>query len=73
MIYLKTGDEAPPFEGVDQHGNPVKLTDFKGETLILFFHKSEIKRSYCSETPGTGRKINHDYSLSIIKIYGQRE
>lgn len=44
MTYLKTGDEAPPFEGVDQHGNPVKLTDFKRETLILFFHKSKIKR-----------------------------
>lgn len=38
MTSLKKGDKAPEFSVKDQDGNPVKLTDFKGKKLVLFFY-----------------------------------
>ena len=39
------GDPAPPFEGVDQNGNPVRLEDFSGRPLALYFYPKD-------DTPG---------------------
>jgi peroxiredoxin len=36
---IEVGDAAPDFELKDQHGTPVKLSDFKGEkTVVLVFY-----------------------------------
>lgn len=44
-MVLKEGDKAPVFEGVDQDGNKVKLTDYKGQKVILYFYPKD-------DTPG---------------------
>ena len=38
MEELKEGMKAPFFEGTDQNGNSVKLSDFKGRKLVLYFY-----------------------------------
>ena len=38
MTTLKTGEKAPDFEGTDQNGNTVTLSDFKGKKVVLFFY-----------------------------------
>ncbi|WP_299116699.1 thioredoxin-dependent thiol peroxidase [uncultured Winogradskyella sp.] len=38
MTHLKVGDKAPNFEALDQDGNTIKLTDYKGKKLVLFFY-----------------------------------
>ena len=38
MTTLKVGDKAPVFEALDQDGNTVKLEDYKGKKLVLFFY-----------------------------------
>jgi len=36
MTHLNEGDKAPDFETIDEQGNTIKLSDYKGEKLILF-------------------------------------
>ena len=38
MTTLKIGDKAPSFEALDQDGNTIKLDDYKGKKLVLFFY-----------------------------------
>lgn len=42
---LKEGDKAPDFSSNDQNGNTVKLSDFKGKRLVLYFYPKD-------DTPG---------------------
>ena len=45
MNSLKEGDSAPDFSGIDQNGNQIKLSDFSGKKLILYFYPKD-------DTPG---------------------
>jgi peroxiredoxin Q/BCP len=38
MNTLKAGDTVPDFKAIDQDGNPVSLSDYKGKKLIVFFY-----------------------------------
>ncbi|HOK60056.1 thioredoxin-dependent thiol peroxidase [Tenuifilum sp.] len=38
---LKPGDLAPEFIGKDQDGKTIKLSDFKGKKLILYFYPKD--------------------------------
>jgi peroxiredoxin Q/BCP len=42
---LKPGDKAPSFTGRDQDGKPVKLSDYKGQKVVLYFYPND-------DTPG---------------------
>ena len=42
---LKEGDKAPSFESTDQDGNKVKLSDFAGKKVVLYFYPKD-------DTPG---------------------
>ncbi len=42
---LAAGTPAPDFTATDQHGNPVRLSDFKGQKLVLYFYPKD-------DTPG---------------------
>ena len=42
---LNVGDRAPEFEVADHEGNKVKLTDFAGKRVVLWFYPK-------ADTPG---------------------
>jgi cytochrome oxidase Cu insertion factor (SCO1/SenC/PrrC family) len=44
-IMLNPGDKAPDFTGRDHNGNTVRLSDFKGKTVVLWFYPK-------ADTPG---------------------
>jgi peroxiredoxin Q/BCP len=62
MIQLKEGMMAPVFEGIDQNGNKVKLGDYTGKKIVLYFYPKD-------DTPGcTAEACNlRDNWDSILK------
>jgi len=38
---FKEGDKAPSFESTDQDGNKVKLSDFAGKKVVLYFYPKD--------------------------------
>ena len=38
---LKEGDKAPNFKSTDQDGNKVKLSDFSGKKVVLYFYPKD--------------------------------
>ena len=41
MIQLKEGMKAPGFEGIDQNGKVLKLGDFTGKKVVLYFYPKD--------------------------------
>ena len=39
--HLKEGEKAPTFTGIDQDGNKISLSDFKGQKIVLFFYPED--------------------------------
>ena len=39
---LKIGDKAPDFKLKDDQGNIVKLSDFKGKKVVLYFYPKDM-------------------------------
>ena len=42
---IEQGDQAPDFELADQDGRPVKLSDFRGQRVVVYFYPK-------ADTPG---------------------
>ena len=38
---VQKGTKASYFEGIDENGNTVKLTDFAGKKLVLYFYPKD--------------------------------
>jgi peroxiredoxin Q/BCP len=63
MALLKEGQKAPLFEGEDQDGKKVKLSDFKGKKVILYFYPKD-------NTPGCTAEacnLRDNYSMLMKK------
>lgn len=65
MTTLKAGDVAPDFESIDQDGNPIKLSSYKGKKVVLYFYPKD-------NTPGcTAESCNlrDNYDVLIKQGY----
>jgi peroxiredoxin Q/BCP len=66
---LNEGDTAPDFATKDQNGNEVKLSDFRGQRVVLYFYPKD-------DTPGCTKQAcslrdSHDvYTEKGIKVLG---
>jgi peroxiredoxin Q/BCP len=41
MTHLKEGDKAPEFTGVNEKGEEISLSDYKGKKLVLYFYPKD--------------------------------
>ncbi len=65
MKHLKIGDKAPDFTTKDQVGNIIKLQDYYGKKLILFFYPK-------ASTPGCtmeAKNLRDNYNELLNKGY----
>lgn len=65
MTTLKKGDKAPYFSCEDQDGNIIKLSDYSGEKLVLFFYPK-------ASTPGCTTEacnLRDNYHIFLSKGY----
>jgi peroxiredoxin Q/BCP len=66
---LEPGDKAPPFTLPDQNGDLVKLSDLKGQTVVLYFYPR-------ADTPGCTiqacgvRDRGADYKAAGARVVG---
>lgn len=62
---LKVGDKAPDFVSVDENGEEIKLSDFSGKKLILYFYPKD-------STPGCtveAQNLRDNYDMLKDKGY----
>ncbi len=65
MKTLQVGDKAPNFTAIDQDGNTIKFSDFKGKKLVVFFYPK-------ASTPGCTMEacnLRDNYTLLQEKGY----
>ena len=61
---LSIGDPAPDFTSVDQQGNPVRLSDYKGRKVVLYFYPKD-------DTPGcTAQSCNLRDNYADLRAAG---
>ena len=66
---LKEGDKAPDFNSKDQDGNPVKLSDFKGKKVVLYFYPKDDTPG-CTKEACSFRDADDVYNKKGIKVLG---
>ena len=64
IMSLQIGDPAPDFSAPDQHGETVKLSDFQGKKVVLYFYPKD-------DTPGcTAQACNLRDNYSDLQQQG---
>jgi len=66
---LKVGDKAPDFKTTDQDGNTVKLSDHKGERVVLYFYPKDDTPG-CTKEACSFRDADTTYRKKGIKVFG---
>lgn len=70
MTTLQAGDKAPSFENIpDQDGNPVSLSDYKGDKLVIFFYPRDMTPT-CTNQACNLRDSHQELQAKGIKILG---
>lgn len=64
MTTLSKGDKAPSFTSKDQNGNEIKLSDYLGKKVVLYFYPKDM-------TPGcTNQACNLRDNFEMLKKEG---
>jgi thioredoxin-dependent peroxiredoxin len=66
---LQARDKAPEFELPDQNGDPVKLSDLKGQTVVLFFYPRADTPGCTTQACGV-RDRGADYEAAGARVIG---
>jgi len=65
MTHLKVGDKAPNFNGIDQNGKSIELSQLAGKKVVLYFYPKD-------STPGCTAQacdLRDNYQMLLSKGY----
>ena len=67
---LPVGAAAPPFEAPDQHGRPVRLSDFAGRRLLLWFFPRALTAGCTVEGCGFRDQLHHfeEFNTEVVGV-----
>ncbi len=72
---MQVGDKAPQVLGVDQNGRQIKLSDFKGKKLVLYFYPKDstsgCTAQACSLRDGYGELQGAGYEVLGVSVDGE--
>ncbi|MCA1816477.1 MAG: thioredoxin-dependent thiol peroxidase [Acidobacteria bacterium] len=66
---LKEGDKAPDFTARDAEGNTVKLSDLRGQNVVLYFYPKDDTPG-CTKEACSFRDANSVYEREGVKVLG---
>jgi thioredoxin-dependent peroxiredoxin len=66
---LKEGSLAPAFTTTDANGKPIKLKDFRGEKLVLYFYPKDDTPG-CTKEACSFRDAFSEFKKRGIKVFG---
>jgi len=66
---LQPGDKAPAFTLPDQNGEKVRLSDLKGQTLVLYFYPRADTPGCTTQACGV-RDRSADYAKAGVRVIG---
>ncbi|HWI73346.1 MAG TPA: thioredoxin-dependent thiol peroxidase [Baekduia sp.] len=69
MGKIKEGQEAPDFELPDQNGEPVRLSSFRGQKVVLYFYPKANTPGCTTQACGV-RDHQSDYSTAGAVVLG---
>jgi len=66
---VEAGDKAPDFELADQSGDPVRLSDLRGQTVVLYFYPRADTPGCTTQACGV-RDRGAEYREAGVKVLG---
>jgi peroxiredoxin Q/BCP len=66
---IEQGEQAPDFELPDQDGNPVRLSDLRGQTVVLYFYPKADTPGCTTQACGI-RDHSKDYDAAGAAVLG---
>ena len=69
MAQISAGDQAPDFETVDENGNPVKLSDFRGKKVVLYFYPKD-DTSGCTLEAQSFTALKPEFDKAGVAVIG---
>jgi peroxiredoxin Q/BCP len=66
---LEQGDTAPDFTLADQYGDPVTLSELRGETIVLYFYPRADTPGCTTQACGI-RDRRADYEAAGVRVIG---
>ena len=68
MAQLKVGDKAPAFTLTDQNGKKVKLADFKGKRVLLYFYPKALTGGCTTQSCAVSEALPQLKKLKVVAL-----
>ena len=66
---INIGDKAPELLGKDENGKEIRLSDFKGKKLVLYFYPKDLT-SGCTAEAGSFRDHKEELTQAGFEVIG---